>query len=115
MEKNIQYDDELKDFKNLPHVSLIIPFCHEMTKKATLTKLLAKAVGEAEENLLRKHSKEKAVPVIKNLHFLVKNVECSKDEKTLAIFVTPFARKIYYFTPSNVKHINLPVLVKDND
>ena len=115
MKNNIQYDDALEDFKNLPHVSLIIPFCSEMTKETTLAKLLASAVDEAIQNLLRKHPEEKARPVINNLRHLVKNVKCSKDEKTLAIFVTPFAQKIYYFTPSIVKKIHLSVLVKNND
>lgn len=112
MKKNIPHYDTLTDSKNLPHVSLIIPFHPEMTKKTGLLKLLASAADKAERDLLKKHSEEIATPVIKKLRCLIENVECSKNEKTLAIFVSPFHEKVYYFTPSNRALNYLPVLVQ---
>ncbi|MEO8820080.1 MAG: hypothetical protein ABI267_07775 [Ginsengibacter sp.] len=114
MKENIPHDQTLNESKNFPRVSLVIPFSPEMTKKTGLAEVLASAADKAEKNLLKKYSEEKVSPVIKKLRLLTEKVECSKDEKTLAIFVSPFAEKIYYFTPSNTRKIRLPVLVENN-
>ena len=113
MKKNLPFNGKLADSENTPRVSLIIPFCPEMTKPAELAKLLASETEKAEQTLMKKYTEEEAVPVIKKLRLLTKKVKCSKDEKTLAIFVSPFAEKIYYFTPSQ-RVTNIPVLVKND-
>lgn len=113
MKKNIPLNDMLlKDFKNIPHVSLIIPYCREMKNKTTLVHLLVSAAEKAENKLKKKYSEEEIAPVIKKLHKLIKTVKVSKNEKTLAIFVSPVAEKLYYFSPSNIKKIRLPALKK---
>ena len=114
MKKNIPLANTLDDCDTVPCVSLILPFSPEMTKEERLAELLAAAADKAEKNLLKKYPEESAVPVIKKLRILIKKVECSKDEKTLAIFVSPFAEKIYYFTPSESAKHNLPVLVQND-
>lgn len=110
--KNNKLPDEmLSDSKNLPRVSLIIPFRHEMTKQPGLVKLLVSAANKVEQSLMIKYSVERVIPVMKKLRHLIKDVKCRKDEKTLAIFVSPLSEKIYYFTPSKALRY-LPVLVK---
>ena len=54
MKTDIQYDDKLIESKNLPRVSLIIPFRQEMANQAGLFKLLALAADKAEEDLMRR-------------------------------------------------------------
>ncbi len=113
MKTNISANDRLlKDFKKLPHVSILIPFCPDMKNKATLVKLLTSAAEKAEYKLMKKYPEEEVIPVIKKLHKLIKTVKCNKNEKTLAIFVSPVAERYYYFTPSNIQEIRLPVLKK---
>lgn len=114
MKKSIDSDDALFDFKNLPRVSLIVPFRQEMTKPPGLLKLLALATDKAEQKLLVKYSIEEIMPVMKKLRQLIKKVKCRKNEKTLAIFVSPITQKVYYFTPSHQAEIHLPVLVQNN-
>ena len=113
MKTNISSNDMLlKEFENLPRVSLIIPFCPEMKNKSTLVKLLDSATEKTEYQLLENYPEEEVIAVIKKLRELIKTVKCNKNEKNLAIFVSPVVKKYYYFTPSNIKKIRLPVLKK---
>ena len=114
MKENLPDDDMSNDFKDLPHVSLIIPFRSEMTKQRGLLKVLANSADKAEQDLMREYSNEEASPVMKKLRHLIQKVKCSKNEKTLAIFVSPSSEKIYYFTPSNESGSYIPVLVQNN-
>lgn len=115
MKNNTLQDETLSDFKNLPHVSLIMPFQREMAKQISLTKLLAFAANKVEKNLMIKYSVERVIPVMEKLRHIIKGVKCRKDEKTLAIFVSPLSEKIYYFTPSKTAFNYLPVLVQNKN
>jgi hypothetical protein len=61
---------------------------------------------KTEADLLKKYSKEEAVPLIDVLREVIQDIKCSPNEKTLAIMISPFGRKIYYFTPT--KNNDLP-------
>ena len=113
MKKNIPFDDTAQDSNNLPHVSLIIPFRVEMAKQPGLLKFLAFSADIAEKDLLNKYSKEEIIPVMKKLRHLIQDVKCSKNEKTLALFVSASSEMICYFTPSIAAQRYLPVLVEN--
>lgn len=88
------------DMESQPRYSLIIPFTNDMRKPELLLKILTSAGERAESEILRKYTKDQAKPLIQNLHAALKKVEEIPQEKTLAIFVSLFSKKVYYFTPT---------------
>ena len=86
-----------------------------MKKQPDLFNFMTGLADKIEEELLIKHPKEKAIPVINKLRSLIKEMRCRSDGKSVGIFVSPFAEKIYYFTPSNLEEHKLPVLVKHDN
>ena len=92
--------------KDIPHISLIIPFEPAMAHPRSLSKILSETMEKTEADLLKKYSKEEAVPLIDVLREVIQDIKCSPNEKTLAIMISPFGRKIYYFTPT--KNNDLP-------
>ncbi|MEO8821261.1 MAG: hypothetical protein ABI374_10495 [Ginsengibacter sp.] len=82
-----------------------------MIKQPGLLRLLVISADKAEQDLMKNYSKEETTTVMEKLRHLIQNIKCSKDEKTLAIFVSPSSEKIYYYTPSNATGHYLPVLV----
>ena len=115
MKKKTNDDDKPIDLENVPHISIIIPFHPEISKPEGFFKRLALEAEKAEKELMRKYSKEQACPLVKKLLDAIKEVEFNTNGKSLAIFVSEVAKKIYYFTPSNRKEYMPPVLVKNND
>jgi len=99
MAKN-KFTDPTDLKEDFPHISLIIPYTPGMNKQKELDKCLASATARAEKEVQEKYSKEQSALLLKKLHKVVGEVRISKDEKTLAIFVSLIAQKIYYFTPS---------------
>ena len=112
----IQYTtaNEHTDLENSPHTSLIVPFTEEMRKRGGLLKLLASATDKAGKELMIKYPKDQATLLINQLREAIEEVTAIPNEKTLAIFVSRFAKKIYFFTPT--KRIYMPsVLVKSTE
>ena len=83
-----------------PRYSILIPFCPSMGNLKLLFNLLKTAVDKAEKEILIRYSKEQGFPLIKGLRELIKGIKPVRNEKTLAIFVSEFSKKIYYFTPT---------------
>lgn len=115
MKKDIPFNDTSESIDDFPHVSLLIPFSPAMTKQPGLGKLLASAVDKAERDLMINYSPDRTNPVIKKLRHLIQNVKISRNEQTLALFVSPSSEKIYYFTPSHAGEHFLPVLVQSSN
>ena len=113
MKPNINSDEKQIDYEGLPHVSLIMPFSRAMENPKELFKQLTSAVDNAEKELMIKYPKEQAIPLIKTLRDTIRDVKCSSHEKTLAIFVSLFSKKVYYFTPSKIDCMP-PVLVRND-
>ena len=109
---NIDDHQITDDDQNLPRISLIIPYNLKMKKQPDLFNFMTAQADKIEKELLMKYPGEKVVPVINKLRHLIKGMRCCSHEKTVGIFVSPFAEKIYYFTPSNLGDRKLPVLVK---
>ena len=91
--------------KDIPHISLIIPFEPAMAHPRSLLKILSAAAEKTETDLLKKYSKEEALPLINVLREVIQDIKCSPNEKTLAIMISQFGRKIYYFTPTKNNHL----------
>lgn len=110
MNQNAQSEKDLE--MSQPHYSMIIPFSPAMRNPKLLLSLLTSAGEGAEENILRKYSKEEAIPLINTLRDALRGVANVPEEKTLAIFVTQFSKKVYYFTPT--KNDKMPTVRVDN-
>ncbi len=98
--------------QNIPRISLILPYEFKMKKKPALFELLMKKARTAENELRSNFREEKVAPVINKLRKVIKTVKCPANGKNIAIFISPFAEKVYYFTPSHLERYKLPVLIK---
>ena len=99
------------DLENSLQASLIVPFNEEMRKQGGLLRLLASATEKAAKEIMMKYPKEQATLLINKLHDATEEVIAIPNEKTLVIFVSRFAKKIYFFTPT--KRLYMPsVLVR---
>ena len=95
---------------SLPSISLILPFDSKMKHQSGLLNYMTDQADKVEEGLLKEYSKEKVLPVMNKLRHLIKGMRCRSDGKTVGIFVSSFAEKIYYFTPTHLEERRLPVL-----
>jgi hypothetical protein len=109
---NIDYPEINVDEQSQPAISLILPYDSKMKKQPDLFDFMTNEADKIEKELLIKYPKEKVVPVVNKLRHLIKEMKCRSDGKTVGIFVSPFAEKIYYFTPSHLDDRKLSVLVK---
>lgn len=88
--------------KKTPRISIIIPFESKMNSKKGLDLMLSIETGKAEKELMKEYPDGDAIPVLEKLHRLVLNLDY-KSHKSIAIFVSPLAEKIYYFNYSDKK------------
>ena len=112
--KNIADYPEMPGIEeSLPRVSLIIPYEPKMKKKSELFDLLSAAADKIEKDLMKNYPEERAMPVIKKLRHLIEGVSPVKKEKSIGIFVSPMAEKVYFFTATDPSKIYFPpVLVQ---
>ncbi|MGN6297633.1 MAG: hypothetical protein ACTHM7_12685 [Ginsengibacter sp.] len=95
-----------------PRITLIIPYEGKLKNPKHLDTLLRKKADETEKELLNDYPSETVLPLIDKLRNIIKQVQCADDGKTIGIFVSPWAEKVYYFSPSHLEDFKLPVLVK---
>lgn len=108
-----QITQSAKDLElSQPRYSLIIPFSPAMRNPKLLLSLLTSAGERAENDILLKYSKEEATPLINMLRDALREVANIPEEKTLAIFVSQFSKKVYYFTPT--KNDKMPTVQVHN-
>lgn len=98
--KNPKCCEEMADYDNLPHVSLVIPFEPKMNNKSYLEKILTAQIAETEKSLLSKYESKKVMPVLKKLKALLPKIDHS-TEKSIAIFVSSSTEKVIYFNHSD--------------
>ena len=96
-EDYVEMPDEKETF---PRISLIIPFEPKMNKPSGLHNILTAAASKAEKELRSEYPEERAMPVIKKLDALINDIHESHG-KSIAIFVSPLAGKVYQFSYSN--------------
>lgn len=83
-----------------PRYTLLIPFCNKMKNPKLLGKLLFSAFAKAEKEIQTKYPKKNADFLLKRLHTVIKDVKKIPPGKTLAIFISKFAKNVYFFTPT---------------
>ncbi|MDE3183974.1 MAG: hypothetical protein KGM16_11200 [Bacteroidota bacterium] len=106
---DLEFTDENQ---SIPRISLILPYEMKMKKKEALLKLLENRADMVEKELLAKFPAEKVALVLKKFRKIIKTVNCPVKEKNIAIFISPVAEKVYYFSPSYLEKYRVPVLVK---
>ena len=94
---NTEYPDIPENF---PSISIVIPFETKMSTTTGLHTILATAISNEEKKLLQSFPENEARPVIDKLHDLVRNLKGAKRYKSVGIFVSPHASKVYYFNYS---------------
>jgi hypothetical protein len=99
----------------MPCVTLIIPYAATMKNKTHLRNLLRSKADETEKELLNDYPRETVLLLINKLRKTITSVRCAVQGKSIGIFVSPLAEKVYYFTPSNLEDYKLPVLIKSTD
>ena len=90
----------------LPSISIVIPFEQQMGTKTGMEVILSAAVGNEEKELMKNYSEAEARPLIIKLRSLVKNIKHNKLNKSIAIFVSSLASKVYYFKYSAMEMNN---------
>jgi len=101
-----------KENQSMPRISLILPYELKMKKKEALFNLLAARADMVEKELLAEFPAGKVALVVKKFRKIIKTVNCPAKEKNIAIFISPVAEKVYYFSPSHLEKYRVPVLVK---
>jgi hypothetical protein len=74
-----------------------MPFETKMSQKTELACRLNTAADKIEKEVLAKYSKEQAMPVVKKLRQVIKDMNYSIHKQSIAIFVSPLVEKVYYF------------------
>ncbi len=112
MKSKIEYPEITEEYEATPRISLVLPYTSKMKKQPELLNFLTSQADNVEKELLMDYPEERVVPVIKELRKLIKGVRCRSDGKSVGIFVSPVAAKVFYFTPSHLETYTLPVLVQ---
>lgn len=93
IKNNLDIPKDPFDDQNQPGISLILPCTLKMKKQPDLFNFMTELADKIEGELLIKHPKEKAIPVINKLRRLIKEMRCGSDGKSVGIFVSRFAKK----------------------
>ena len=100
------------EIQTKPCITLIIPYEGKMKNKTYLDSLLTLKADETEKELLNDYPMETVLPLLTKLRNLIKTVRCAGLGKTIGIFISPSAEKVYYFSPSHLEGFKLPSLVE---
>ena len=100
------------EIEAMPRISLIIPYEVRMKNQKYLHNLLTSKAAEIEQELLNDYTAEIAADLITKLRNTIKSVHSDTHEKSIGIFVSPVAEKVYYFSPSHLEDYKAPVLVQ---
>lgn len=98
-----------------PCITLIIPYESKLKNKTHLDSLLSVKADETEKELLNEYPMETVLPLLTKLRITLKKVRCAGKGKTIAVFVSPSAEKVCYFSPSHLEDFKLPSLVETSD
>ena len=101
------------ELQTTPFITLIIPYESKLKNKTHLDSLLRLKADETERELLNCYPKETVSPLVNKLRNTLKKVRCAGQGKTIGIFVSPSAGKVYYFSPSHLEDFKLPSLVEN--
>jgi len=82
--------------KQLPCVSVIMPYEPKMMLKADLEQRLKLAFQKVQKQLRVNYPEEQAGPVLAKLQSLIRGLDSSTYKKSIGIFVSPLVEKVYY-------------------
>lgn len=103
------------EIETKPCITLIIPYERKLRNKTHLDSLLSLKADETEKELLNDYPMETVLPLVTKLRTMLKTVRCGGKGKTIGIFVSPSAEKVYYFSPSHLEDYKLPSLVETSE
>jgi len=98
--KNPPCCQEMADYQNFPHVSIIIPFDPKMKNKPHLEEVLNSYVLQTEKDLLGKYDPEMVIPLIRKLKLLITKID-DPGHKSIALFLSKSKEKLIYFNQSD--------------
>lgn len=98
----------------MPCISVIVPYQPKLKKKNVLDDLLTMQANMEEKELLNNFPPEMVSLVIKKFRTMIATIDCPPNGKTIGIFVSPFAEKVYYFSPSHLEEFKLPYNIHKN-
>lgn len=90
-------DQESNIPHNLPRISIIIPFVQKMNTKTGFDYIVNAAVDNTEKELMKNYTENTVVQVVKKLHQVLQSLNYKTHSKSIGIFISPLAEKVYYF------------------
>jgi hypothetical protein len=94
----------LESVKNIPAISMILPFEPKMTKKFEIELQLKNLIERVHKDMLSLYPAEQALPVLHKLDLMVQGLNYHTHKRSLALFVSPLVEKIFYLdTPVEEK------------
>src|SRR5450755_811284 len=81
---------------DVPTVSIIMPFEDVMSTKGKLELNLKKLARLAEVERMKHFTADQAFPLISKLQSLIHEINYNTHKKSLAIFVSPLAKQVFY-------------------
>ena len=94
----------LNDTKNIPCISLLLPFEPTMNLKVGLVDKLKKATDKIAKKLFADYPEDEAVSVLEKLRHVIRELNYNTHKKSIAIFVSSLFEKVYY--------LDLPLIEK---
>jgi len=80
----------------LPSVVIVLPFEPKMRTKAELEPVLAAALSKAEKDLMLKYPSGVAMPVIRRVQAIFRNLNYATHKRSIAIFASAETEKVLY-------------------
>ncbi|MEO6721641.1 MAG: hypothetical protein ABIN67_14835, partial [Ferruginibacter sp.] len=78
----------LDDTKNIPCISLLLPFEPTMNLKVGLVNKLKSATDKIAKELFASYPEDEAVPVLEKLRHVIRELNYNTHKKSIAIFVS---------------------------
>jgi hypothetical protein len=92
----LKEENELMGVHYMPAVSILLPFDPKMCIRAEIEHKLKIVLGKVSKRLRADFPAEKAIPVIEKLNRLIENLNYDTHKKSIAIFASPIAEKVFY-------------------
>ena len=90
-----------------PCISVIVPYQSKLKVKKVLEDFLSMRAEIEEKELLKSFPPGMVSEVIRKFRKMIPTIDCPRNGKTIGIFVSPFAEKVYYFSPSHLEDVRL--------
>jgi hypothetical protein len=99
----------------LPTVSIVMPFAPVTMPKKQLEQQFKTALAKVEAKLMNDYGVQKALPVIIKLRDKISKLNYNSTKKSVAIFVSPIADRMYYLDMPMAERISIDPKTKFSD